>query len=107
MPAHYPIPTDGPVGRLLQATARHPYRPAHIHFLVEAEGHIPVTTHVFVAGSPYLDSDAVFAVTQSLVRSFDPVDDPRRAAELGLPNPFRRAEFDIVLEPVTSLAEER
>ena len=100
VPAHYPIPTDGPVGQLLTATKRHPYRPAHVHFIVEAEGYVPVTTHVFVAGSPYLDSDAVFAVKQALVRDFAPVDDADTAARLGLPNPFRRAEFDVVLQPV-------
>jgi hydroxyquinol 1,2-dioxygenase len=70
VPSHYPIPTDGPVGRLLGATRRHPYRPAHIHLLVSAAGFEPVTTHVFVADSPYLDSDAVFAVKKSLVRDF-------------------------------------
>ncbi|MBB6398650.1 protocatechuate 3,4-dioxygenase beta subunit [Actinomadura coerulea] len=56
LPSHYPIPTDGPVGRFLRATGRHPYRPAHIHFIVRADGHAPLTTHVFVAGSPHLDS---------------------------------------------------
>lgn len=99
VPAHYPIPTDGPVGQLLEATKRHPYRPAHVHFIVEAEGYVPVTTHVFVAGSPYLDSDAVFAVKQALVRDFAPVDDAATADRLGLPNPFRAAEFDVVLQP--------
>lgn len=99
VPAHYPIPTDGPVGQLLEATKRHPYRPAHVHFIVEAEGYVPVTTHVFVAGSPYLDSDAVFAVKQGLVRDFASVDDADTATRLGLPNPFRRAEFDVVLQP--------
>jgi hydroxyquinol 1,2-dioxygenase len=99
VPAHYPIPTDGPVGALLTATKRHPYRPAHVHFIVSAPGFVPVTTHVFVAGSPYLDSDAVFAVKQSLVRDFAPSDDPDTAARLGLPNPFRRARFDVVLQP--------
>jgi hydroxyquinol 1,2-dioxygenase len=99
VPAHYPIPTDGPVGALLNATRRHPYRPAHVHFIVEAPGYVPVTTHVFVEGSEYLDSDAVFAVKQSLVRDFAPSDDPGTASRLGLPNPFRRARFDIVLQP--------
>lgn len=99
VPAHYPIPTDGPVGALLRATKRHPYRPAHVHFIVEAPGYVPVTTHVFVQGSPYLDSDAVFAVKQSLVRDFASSDDPETAERLGLPNPFRRARFDVVLQP--------
>ncbi|KUN23322.1 6-chlorohydroxyquinol-1,2-dioxygenase [Streptomyces antibioticus] len=98
VPSSYPIPTDGPVGDLLRATGRHPYRPAHIHFIASAPGHAPVTTHIFVAGDKYLDSDAVFAVKQSLVRDFTPTDDPSLAGELGVPNPFRHAHIDLVLE---------
>lgn len=98
VPSAYPIPTDGPVGALLKATGRHPYRPAHIHFIVSAEGHQPVTTHIFVAGGDYLDSDAVFAVKESLVKDFAPTDDPSLAAEFSVPNPFRHARFDLVLE---------
>jgi hydroxyquinol 1,2-dioxygenase len=98
-PSAYPIPTDGPVGGLLTASARHPYRPAHIHFIVAADGHQPVTTHVFVAGSQYLDSDAVFAVKQSLIRDFDEVDDPDQAAAYGVQAPFRHARFEVVLQP--------
>lgn len=97
VPRYYPIPDDGPVGQLLAATGRHPYRPAHLHFIAEAEGHRSVTTHVFVADSPYLDSDAVFAVKESLVRDVLEVDDAGRAAAVGLPNPFRLLEFDITL----------
>lgn len=102
VPSHYPIPTDGPVGRLLAATGRHPFRPAHIHLIATVDGHIPVTTHIFVAGSPYLDSDAVFAVKHSLVREFEWVDDPARAAHHGLPNPYQHARIDLVLEPAAS-----
>ncbi|MFJ2890151.1 intradiol ring-cleavage dioxygenase [Streptomyces sp. NPDC087305] len=98
VPSPYPIPTDGPVGELLKATARHPYRPAHIHFIATAEGHTPVTTHIFVAGSDYLESDAVFAVKQSLVEDFTPTDDPSLAREFGIENPFRHARFDLVLD---------
>jgi hydroxyquinol 1,2-dioxygenase len=98
-PSAYPIPTDGPVGDLLTASGRHPYRPAHIHLIVAAEDHLPVTTHIFVAGSPYLDSDAVFAVKQSLVRDFAEVDDPDQAAAYGVEPPFRHARFDVVLQP--------
>ncbi|MBK3568701.1 intradiol ring-cleavage dioxygenase [Streptomyces sp. MBT62] len=98
VPSPYPIPTDGPVGDLLRATGRHPYRPAHIHFIASADGHAPVTTHIFVAGSDYLDSDAVFAVKQSLVADFAPSDDPSLAREFGIANPFRHAQFDLVLE---------
>ncbi|MFJ4830573.1 intradiol ring-cleavage dioxygenase [Streptomyces sp. NPDC088747] len=100
VPSPYPIPTDGPVGELLKATDRHPYRPAHIHFIASADGHAPVTTHIFVAGSRYLDSDAVFAVKESLVQDFAKTDDPSLAREFGVPNPFRYARFDLVLEPV-------
>ncbi|MFF7308251.1 dioxygenase [Streptomyces sp. NPDC008137] len=99
VPAAYPIPTDGPVGGLLHATGRHPYRPAHIHFIATAEGHTPVTTHIFVAGGEYLDTDAVFAVKRSLVKDFAETDDPSLAAEFGVANPFRLARFDLVLEP--------
>ncbi|NUS25616.1 MAG: intradiol ring-cleavage dioxygenase [Streptomyces sp.] len=98
VPSSYPIPTDGPVGDLLRATGRHPYRPAHIHFIASAPDHTPVTTHIFVAGDKYLDSDAVFAVKQSLVRDFTPTDDPSLAEGSGLPNPFRHAHIDLVLE---------
>jgi hydroxyquinol 1,2-dioxygenase len=101
VPSPYPIPTDGPVGTLLEATRRHPYRPAHVHFIAAAAGYLPVTTHVFVAGSPYLDSDAVFAVKRSLVRPFEVVDDPAEAQRYGLPNPYRRASIDLVLEPAS------
>ncbi|SSC24739.1 Intradiol ring-cleavage dioxygenase, partial [Klenkia terrae] len=99
VPRYYPIPDDGPVGRLLAATARHPNRPAHLHFIAAAEGFRPVTTHVFVADSPYLDSDAVFGVKDSLVRDVPEVDDPARAAEVGLANPFRTLTFDLSLLP--------
>ncbi|HYB48999.1 MAG TPA: hypothetical protein VED20_16865 [Streptosporangiaceae bacterium] len=98
LPCHYPIPTDGPVGTLLLATKRHPYRPAHIHFIAAAPGHRPVTTHIFVAGSPYIESDAVFAVKKSLITEFTPVDDPGQAARYGLDGPFLLANFDIVLQ---------
>ncbi|GCB44084.1 dioxygenase [Streptomyces sp. NL15-2K] len=98
VPSPYPIPTDGPVGELLAATGRHPYRPAHIHFIASAAGHAPVTTHIFVAGGDYLDSDAVFAVKDSLVRDFAETDDPVLAQEWGVANPFRHAHVDLVLE---------
>jgi hydroxyquinol 1,2-dioxygenase len=90
VPTYYPIPTDGPVGTLLAATSRHPYRPAHVHFIVTAPGHRPLTTHIFVAGSPYIESDAVFAVKKSLITEFTPAGDPEQPA---------RAHFDIVLQP--------
>jgi hydroxyquinol 1,2-dioxygenase len=70
-PTFYPVPTDGPVGRMLRKMGRHPYRPGHIHMIVSGPGHLPVTTHLFVAGSEYLDSDAVFGMKESLVAKFE------------------------------------
>ena len=98
-PSGYPIPMGGPVGELLTTLKRHPFRPAHIHFIAQAPGHLPVTTHIFVAGGPYLDSDAVFAVACSLIRPFELVDDPETAARHGMSNPYRQADIDLVLEP--------
>jgi catechol 1,2-dioxygenase len=74
-PTPYPIPHDGPAGRLLQHTGRHPWRAAHIHVKVSAPGFVPLTTHVYDAGSEYLDSDAVFGVKPSLVAEFTEGDD--------------------------------
>ncbi|MER5185021.1 dioxygenase [Streptomyces sp. NPDC002896] len=99
VPSHYPIPTDGPVGRLLEATERHPYRPAHVHFIASADGHRPVTTHAFVAGSPYVDSDAVFAVKRGLITDFTESYDEQDADLFGVAVPFTHAGFDIVLAP--------
>jgi catechol 1,2-dioxygenase len=99
VPSHYPIPTDGPVGKLLTATGRHPYRPGHVHFIVSADGHEPVTTHAFVSDSPYVDSDAVFAVKKGLMVDFAPCDDADLAARFGVESPFIHARFDIVLNP--------
>jgi len=70
MPTSYPIPYDGPVGDMLKATKRHPYRPAHLHFMIAAEGHETLITHLFVDGDVYLDSDAVFGVKKSLIRTY-------------------------------------
>jgi hydroxyquinol 1,2-dioxygenase len=71
-PASYAIPTDGPVGDMLRATGRSHMRAAHIHAIVSAPGHRSVTTHIFVPDNPYLDSDAVFGVKDSLIREFRP-----------------------------------
>lgn len=67
LPTSYPIPDDGPAGQLLTAMGRHPYRPAHIHFLISAAGYRTLVTHLFIAGDHYLESDAVFGVKASLV----------------------------------------
>ena len=79
-PTPYPIPDDGPAGDMLRVTGRHPWRPAHIHMIVRAPGHKTLTTHIFDEDSQYIDSDTVFAVKDSLKRSFvkRPADDPDR-----------------------------
>lgn len=69
-PVPYPIPDDGPVGRLLQDTGRHPWRAAHIHLKATADGFTPLTTHLFDRASDYLDSDTVFGVKESLIEDF-------------------------------------
>ncbi|WP_009478346.1 dioxygenase [Rhodococcus sp. JVH1] len=100
-PSHYPIPTDGPVGTLLEATRRHPYRPAHIHFIARADQHRPLTTHIFVPDSPYLDSDAVFAVKRSLIGEFG-TGDAEQAAQFGVKIGSPVAAVDLVLAPARS-----
>ena len=96
-PASYPIPTDGPVGEILAAMGRSEMRPAHIHFIVGAAGHESVTTHLFVEGDPYLESDAVFGVKETLIAPFTKCDDPGQAADLQIGNPFYLLEWDFVL----------
>ena len=70
-PTFYPVPTDGPVGDMLRKMGRQPNRPGHIHMIVSAPGYETVVTHLFVAGTPYLDSDPVFAVKDSLIVEFE------------------------------------
>jgi hydroxyquinol 1,2-dioxygenase len=98
-PTPYPIPDDGPVGEMLDATGRHPWRPAHIHMIVRADGYRTLTTHVFDAASEYLDSDAVFAVKPRLVREFVPRagDDPDKPA--GVDGEWVSVQNEIVLAP--------
>jgi protocatechuate 3,4-dioxygenase beta subunit len=99
-PVAYQIPSDGPVGKMLKATNRHSWRPAHIHFVVSAEGYEPVTTHIFDSIDPYLVSDAVVAVKDSLICRFVPHDTTDgAAARFGMTPPFCTAEFDFVLKP--------
>ena len=100
-PVSYPIPDDGPVGQMLRALGRHPFRPAHIHFIVSAEDHLPVTTHLFVKGDSYLESDAVFGTKDSLVVDFVRHDSPTEAEQHGVRAPFYTVEYDFVLRPAT------
>jgi protocatechuate 3,4-dioxygenase beta subunit len=97
-PVHYQIPTDGPVGDMLAATRRHPWRPAHVHFKVTAPGYQPLTTHLFDDVDEYLDSDAVFGVKDSLICKF-PLHETRDAdsAKFAIEPPFCTAQYDFVL----------
>lgn len=73
-PVSYPIPDDGPVGQMLGHLGRHPFRPAHMHYLVTADGFERLVTHTFVGGDKYLESDAVFGVKTTLIAPFDKVE---------------------------------
>lgn len=72
-PLPYSIPTDGPVGRMLDGMGRHAMRPAHIHYIVAAPGYEQLVTHIFSKDDPYLESDAVFGVKESLIVDFERV----------------------------------
>ena len=100
LPVAYPIPTDGPVGKMLVATGRHPWRPAHIHFMVVATGYERLITHVFRDGDPYLDSDAVFGVRSSLIGDFQRHEAGQAPDGVPSPVPFHTLSFDFVLQPV-------
>jgi len=100
-PVSYAIAEDGPVGQLLRTLGRHPFRPAHIHLLISADGFAPVTTHLFVKGDPYLDSDAVFGTKDSLVVDFVRHDSGEEAASYHVTVPFYRVEYDFVLKPLS------
>ncbi len=98
----YPIPTDGPVGRMLKATARHPWRPAHMHFMIDAPGYEQLITHVFREGDPYLDSDVVFGVRASLITTWDRHDPGVTPEGTRSDVPFYTLNFDFVLNPAKS-----
>ncbi|MFC9833287.1 dioxygenase [Rhodococcus sp. NPDC127530] len=101
-PVPYPIPHDGPVGKMLEAVGRSPVRAAHLHFMVTADGLRPLVTHIFVEGDPQIEiGDSVFGVKDSLIKEFaaqapgTPTPDGRRLGD----QPWARARFDIVLAP--------
>lgn len=87
----YAIPHDGPVGDLLKAAARHPWRPAHLHFMIKAKGYETLITHVFRSDDDYLDSDAVFGVRQSLIADWNRQSDGSYLVE-----------YDFVLNPLSA-----
>ena len=98
-PSYYPVPVDGPVGRMLEGMGRHPNRPGHIHMKVYAPGHVTLTTHLFVANSPYIDSDAVFGVRPSLVVDFEHHQAGRAPDGRHMDQAYWSAHYDFRLEP--------
>ncbi|KAF2433107.1 catechol 1,2-dioxygenase 1 [Tothia fuscella] len=92
-PTAYPIPDDGPAGRLLKMLDRHPMRPAHIHFIVSAPGYKPIVTQIFDRTDQYCGNDSVFAVKDSLIVDFMPLKDDKKA-KFELPYDFRMASFE-------------
>ncbi|GAB0117712.1 intradiol ring-cleavage dioxygenase [Acidisoma sp. 7E03] len=97
VPASYPIPSDGPVGDMLKALGRHPMRPAHIHFILRARGYESLTTHIFIEGDPYLDSDAVFGVKDALIAPLKTATAAQRDA-YGLPESCHTLALDFRLQ---------
>ena len=98
-PKFYPIPDDGPVGKLLSQLGRHPYRPAHLHYIIEAPGFSRLVTHIFDPDDPYITSDAVFGVKESLMARFQLVSDPAQIGAAEASQPFFLVEHDFVLAP--------
>jgi hydroxyquinol 1,2-dioxygenase len=93
----YPIPYDGPVGRMLSALGRHPWRPAHLHFMIEAPGYDRLITHVFRSGDQYLDSDAVFGVRSSLIADWKRCEAGVAPDGTKMDLPFSTLDFTFVL----------
>jgi hydroxyquinol 1,2-dioxygenase len=98
-PTFYPVPDDGPVGEMLRKMGRHPNRPGHIHMKVSAPGHKEVTTHLFVKDSPYLDSDAVFGVRDSLIVEFEKHEPGTAMDGREMAKPYHVAHYDFRLIP--------
>jgi catechol 1,2-dioxygenase len=96
-PKFYPIPDDGTVGKLLGALGRHPYRPAHLHYIIKADGFETLTTHIFDPDDPYINSDAVFGVKESLLAEFKRIQDTDQAKAVGFAGPFWDVEHNFVL----------
>jgi hydroxyquinol 1,2-dioxygenase len=98
----YPIPSDGPVGRMLEATGRHPWRPAHMHFMIEAPGYQRLVTHVFRDHDQYLESDAVFGVRSSLITHWDKHEAGATPDGGRSDSVFYTLDFDFVMNKATS-----
>jgi len=103
----YPIPHDGPVGRMLKALGRHTWRPAHLHFMIEAPGYERLITHVFRAGDQYLDSDTVFGVRSSLIADWQRCESGKAPDGTQMDKPFSTLDFTFVLNRDSSDANQR
>jgi protocatechuate 3,4-dioxygenase beta subunit len=101
-PRHYPIPDDGPVGKLLRAMGRHPNRASHLHFIVSAPGYETVITHIFAPDCQYLPDDTVFGVKKELIADFNKVEDLKEAQAVGLDVPFWRVNWTFCLASAKS-----
>jgi hydroxyquinol 1,2-dioxygenase len=97
VPAYYPIPDDGPVGDMLKLQGRHPFRPAHVHFMVGAPGCETLITHIFLAGDKYLDSDVVFGVKDSLIKPLEDQSAGKTARGNVVDRPMKALRYDFVL----------
>jgi len=99
LPCSYPIPTDGPVGQMILSLHRHPMRPAHVHFLVNAPGHEPLVTHVFIEGDKYIDSDVVFGVKEELIAKIEKRTDPTMPDGKPAESPWHLMTYEFRLRP--------
>ncbi|MEV8150083.1 dioxygenase [Arthrobacter sp. NPDC080073] len=102
-PTPYPIPHDGPVGKMLASVGRSPVRASHLHFMVTAEGLRSLVTHIFVEGDPQIEiGDSVFGVKDSLIKKFEtqPAGTSTPDGRGGNNQSWARTRFDIVLAPV-------
>lgn len=103
-PTSYPIPVDGPAGDLVRASNRHPWRPAHVHAMIRANGYQELITHIFDGDDPYLDSDVVFAVKESLIFNFSENTSAEDAAKYDLKSPFLEMNHTFILPPTRQAA---
>lgn len=102
VPSSYSIPDDGPVGMMLKSQGRHSFRPAHVHFRISCDGYSQLTTHIFVKGDPYLGSDAVFGVRESLIEEFVPREPEEAPESHPLDIAFASLQRTFVLAPLAA-----